>query len=202
MPTHRQETRERIVEAAAAVIDEHGVAGATTKRIAARAGCSEALLYKHFGSKEELFLAALLGRLPALGPALARLHARVGVGDLVENLTEFAVTATEFYRRAVPMAAGLVGEPALLASFRAMLESRGIGPHVPIGVLADYFRAEQEAGRLSREVDADAAAALLMGACYHRANLTYMLDLPGTTPGYARSVVTTLLAGLLPGLRR
>ncbi|MFC7588857.1 TetR/AcrR family transcriptional regulator [Nonomuraea antimicrobica] len=61
-------TRERIIDAAEQAIHEFGIAGATTRRIAVQAACSEALIYKHFAGKEELFLAVLLERLPALAP--------------------------------------------------------------------------------------------------------------------------------------
>ena len=46
--------RTRILEAAAKVYAEVGYRGATTRRIAALAGCNELSLFRHFGSKETL----------------------------------------------------------------------------------------------------------------------------------------------------
>jgi AcrR family transcriptional regulator len=58
-------TREKIVEAAERVMRERGLARTTTKEIARAAGYSEGTLYKHFESKEDLFLAVLAERFPA-----------------------------------------------------------------------------------------------------------------------------------------
>lgn len=50
-----EERRASIVAAALPVIAEHGINGVTTRQIAEAAGVSEALLYKHFPSKEALY---------------------------------------------------------------------------------------------------------------------------------------------------
>ncbi|MEV4475742.1 helix-turn-helix domain-containing protein [Nonomuraea sp. NPDC049504] len=187
-------TRERIIDAAEQAIQEFGISGATTKRIAKQAACSEALLYKHFVGKEELFLAVVIERMPALGPALEELRAAVGRGDLRANLVTFTLAALGFYTRAQGIAGGLLGDPALITGFRALLAERGSGPHVPIQVLAGVLRDEQRAGRVDAALDADAAASMLMGACFHRANLARFVDLPGHgDEEWAAAVVGTLL---------
>ncbi|MCK2219578.1 TetR/AcrR family transcriptional regulator [Actinomadura sp. ATCC 31491] len=186
-------TRERIVDAAEQVIREFGIAGATTKRIAAAAGCSEALLYKHFPGKEKLLLAVLLERLPALGPALTRLRLAAGTGDVAGNLTAFTLAALEFYTRAAGIAAGVIADPSLMAGFRAMLAASGSGPHLPILALAEVIADEQRRDRVDREIDPGAAASMLMGACFHRANLSYYVDPPGDDAAWAATLVDTLL---------
>ncbi|MEV4806113.1 TetR/AcrR family transcriptional regulator [Nonomuraea sp. NPDC049421] len=187
-------TRDRIIDAAEQAIQEFGISGATTKRIARQAACSEALLYKHFAGKEELFLAVVIERMPALGPALEELRAAVGRGDLRANLVTFTLAALGFYTRAQGIAGGLLGDPALITGFRAMLAERGSGPHVPIQVLAGVLRDEQRAGRVDAGLDPDAAASMLMGACFHRANLARFVDLPGHgDEEWAAAVVGTLL---------
>ncbi|MEV4075362.1 TetR/AcrR family transcriptional regulator [Nonomuraea fuscirosea] len=186
-------TRDRIIDAAEQAIHEFGIAGATTRRVAGQAGCSEALLYKHFASKEELFLAVLLERMPALGPALSRLRLSVGEGDVSANLTAFTAMALEFYTRAAAIAGGVLADPPLLTGFRKMLAEAGSGPHVPIEALAEILRAEQRAGRIDPAVDAGAAAAMLMGACFHRANLANFVDLPDDDETWAAAIVGTLI---------
>jgi len=55
-------TRERassILLAASAVFAERGFAGSTVDEIAARAGVSKLIVYRHFNSKQELYLAIL-----------------------------------------------------------------------------------------------------------------------------------------------
>src|SRR4051794_7823311 len=170
-------TRERIVQAAEKVMRDRGPGRATTKEIARAAGCSEALLYKHFTRKEEIILAVILERMPLLASALGRLHAKVGEHSVTANLTEFARAALEFYRRSLPYAGGVATEPALLEGFRAMLSGTGFGPHIPVVSLADYLTKEQGIGRVSERAVPDAAAAMLIGACYHRAFLTAVSDL-------------------------
>ncbi|SEL63641.1 transcriptional regulator, TetR family [Nonomuraea pusilla] len=186
-------TRERIIDAAEQSIHEHGIAGATTKRIAQRAGCSEALLYKHFSSKETLFLAVLLERMPALAPALALLRDRAGQGDVAADLTAFAVTAVDFYTSVAPVASGMMADPSLMAGFRAMLAERRSGPHLPVLALAELLRDEQRAGRIDAGLDAVAAASMLLGACFHRASMSSFVDLPGETGEWAETLVATLL---------
>lgn len=50
--------RQQILEAALAVIAEHGFEGATTKEVAARADVTHGLIYFYFKDKEDLFAAA------------------------------------------------------------------------------------------------------------------------------------------------
>lgn len=53
------DTREALVEAAIAVLRESGFASASARRIAQRAGCNQALVFYHFGSVNDLLVAAL-----------------------------------------------------------------------------------------------------------------------------------------------
>ena len=189
----RMSTRDRIVDAAEQAIREFGISGATTRRIAAQAGCSEALIYKHFAGKEELFLAVLLERMPALAPALARLRASAGQGDLAGELTRFALAAVEFYTKAATIASGMLADPSLLASFRSMLAATETGPHLPIRALAEILAADGAPGRLDPALDAGAADSLLTGACFPRANLSYFVDPGQKDEKWAAGVVATLL---------
>jgi len=54
-----EERRRVIVEAAVALFSRKGFRGTTTKEIAETAGCSEATIFKHFTTKEELYSAIL-----------------------------------------------------------------------------------------------------------------------------------------------
>ncbi len=49
------ETRRKLLEAATAEFATHGIAGARVERITQNAGVNNALLYRYFGSKAELF---------------------------------------------------------------------------------------------------------------------------------------------------
>src|SRR5919109_5028362 len=54
-----EERRQAIVDAVKGVFAEKGFDGTTTRELANAAGVSEALLYKHFPSKESLYAAML-----------------------------------------------------------------------------------------------------------------------------------------------
>ena len=54
------ERRKKIIAAAAEVFIEQGYSGARTKEIAERAGVTEAFLYRHLASKEEMYEVAIL----------------------------------------------------------------------------------------------------------------------------------------------
>lgn len=157
--------RDAILDAAALVLRERGVARATTKEIARAAGCSEALLYKHFADKQEIFLAVLRERVPAL-PALADLTPDQPV---VANLERLTAGLLRFYLHSFPMAASLLGERRLLAPWRAGLAERGAGPQGPVMLVRRYLDAEIAAGRIASDVDPQGTAELLCGAALQQA---------------------------------
>lgn len=70
-PPKPEETRQRIIDAAAEIAGNVGYAKATTKAIAEAAGVNEVTLFRHFGTKENLFSAAIeqYGG-PAMVPAI------------------------------------------------------------------------------------------------------------------------------------
>ncbi|MFJ1546875.1 TetR/AcrR family transcriptional regulator [Streptomyces sp. NPDC088246] len=194
--------RVRIVDAAHQLMLTIGLARATTKEIARAAGCSEAALYKHFPSKEELFVAVLKERLPKLNPLLKRLIVSPGAGErtVEQNLTEIARQAALFYEQSFPIAASLYAEPRLKERHNAAMRELGTGPHMPIRGLDAYLRSEQAAGRVRADADTYAAASLLLGACAQRA-FAYEATEDGGPPqsldAFAASVAGALIRGLV-----
>ena len=55
----RDDTREKLFEAAARVFEEHGISGASIEAIAAAAGFTRGAFYSNFKSKDELIIAML-----------------------------------------------------------------------------------------------------------------------------------------------
>jgi AcrR family transcriptional regulator len=77
-------TSEAIVEAARAQFAEHGYRGATIRAIAAKAGVDPALVHHFYGTKEELFAAAMqLGIVPSqvIGAALEAGRGTPAIGE-------------------------------------------------------------------------------------------------------------------------
>jgi len=103
-------TRETILAAARRRFGDHGYNGATIRSIAADAGVDPALVHHFFGSKEQLFVAAM--RLPvAPGEILAALEAgsRDASVSTGEQLIRTALTAWE--------------DPAVRTTFLGLLRS-------------------------------------------------------------------------------
>jgi AcrR family transcriptional regulator len=188
--------RERILDAAADLMRRHGVPRATTKEIAKASGYSEALLYKHFRDKEELMLSVLKERMP---PFTAM--AVPGEGTVESNLVAVVHGALRFYRLTFPMMASVAAQPALLRATREALRKYGAGPQEPVQALARYLEAERGLGRVAAGADAQAVAALLMGACFQQGFLHYFAegdDGPDLPESFARGLVRPVLAEVLP----
>ena len=195
-------TRERILDSAEQLMRTIGLARATTKEIARAAGCSEAALYKYFSSKEELFVAVLRERLPSLLPLLDELTGHPADRTPEQALAEIARRATLFYEANMPIAASLFAEPALLRRHREGLSPLGAGPRQPLLALARYLEALRAEGRIRPGTDPEAAAALLLGACFQRAFLRHFAgeaaepEAPAELDAFAASVARTLLSGV------
>lgn len=69
-PEHNEATRERILEAAARLFREHGVAEVGLAKVMAEVGLTVGTFYTHFDSKEALLREALLYALDARDEAL------------------------------------------------------------------------------------------------------------------------------------
>lgn len=172
-------TRDVILDAASEVMAKQGLANVTTRQIARAAGFTEATLYKHFANKADLLVAVMRERSPGFGWLGEVLNGRVGAADVVGNLTAVAEAAITFYGDGFPLFASMFADPQTLATHKAELARIGAGPHKVNEVVAAYLRAEQQQGRVRPEADVQAAAALLLGACFQHAFLGHM-----ATPGH------------------
>jgi AcrR family transcriptional regulator len=194
-------TRDRILDAAAHVMRTRGLARATTKEIARAAGYSEPTLYKHFTDKPDLFLAVLHERMPSFSSFMKVLAAEEVPGTLRDWLDATARAAIAFYEESFPVSASMFSEPDLLAAHRAGAVRSGGGPQRPIEAVAGYLRAEQQRGRVRPEADCDAAAAMLIGACFQYAFIRSFFGQPADSvavTAYAGSVADTLAVALAP----
>ncbi len=169
-------SREEIVAAAAKVMREQGYAHATTKAIARAAGYSEALLYKHFKDKTEIFMSVLTEQLPALGSTLDGLMGTAADTPLATNLARLARITLSFYLESFPIAVSLFSSRELLATHRERVASRRAGPDVPLTRVAEYLREEVRLGRIREDADLEATASLLLGACFQYAFLASFED--------------------------
>ncbi|MGH3248994.1 MAG: TetR/AcrR family transcriptional regulator [Trebonia sp.] len=193
------DSRDRILDAAARVMSTRGFARSTTKEIAAEAGYSEPMLYKHFASKSALFLAVLHERMPSFAPLVRELTEAPGERPVRERLAAIARAGIALYLESFPMSASMFAEPGLLAAHRDEMARLNAGPHRPVTAVEQYLRAEQRGGRIAAGVDCAGAAALLVGACFQYA---FLCCFEGCQPdvaeldAYATSITDVLLVGL------
>jgi AcrR family transcriptional regulator len=124
-------TKQRILEAAIAEFAARGAAGARIDRIAAAASANKQLIYAYFGSKQQLFDAAVEDQ-------LERFNLEVRFDP--ERLPEFAVDAYNFFVRHP--------ELARLGSWHSLEEDQRSHPIPAIGDLwRDRVRALSRAQR-------------------------------------------------------
>ncbi len=118
-------TRERIVEAALKTLQEKGFAGATSRAIARAGDFNQALIYYHFGSVDDLLLAALD---KTSAERLERYRQEV---DKAETAPQLAEVAARVYREdrdrghmtvVSQMIAGSVARPELAPEMLARME--------------------------------------------------------------------------------
>ena len=181
--------RDTILDAAAAVMRDKGIARATTKEIARQAGYSEALLYKHFADKQAIYLAVLTERAGGVIPALDP-----GIGDVRDNLVEATLALMEFYVASFPMSASIFSDRNLLLAWREGMTAHGAGPRGPLRGVEHYLEEEVVLGRLGGDTDATAVAALLCGSAFQAAFLACydgLDEVPGAAE-FAKKLVGTV----------
>jgi AcrR family transcriptional regulator len=89
----KTDTRERLLDTALTLISEKGYLGTTTREIAFRAGVTEITLFRHFGSKENLFQSILnqytfLPRLKEMLPDIEGKNLREALCEVGETFFE------------------------------------------------------------------------------------------------------------------
>ena len=92
--------RELLILAAVELFSKHGYDGTTTKSIAREAGVSEAMLFRHFATKEDLYAALLDHRTNAAGVEewLRELYAAAQRNDDVAVFQSFGEKILESYK--------------------------------------------------------------------------------------------------------
>lgn len=184
MATHK----DGILDAVISIVKEKGIGFANTREIAKQAGCAEATLYKHYGDKTSLMLAAVNHYSPLPVESLSIKVA--GKGSLLEKFEEIAGELIRCYEDWLPVGAILLSDKELAAKQAA---SAGGGPlvHLPERVQA-YCEMEMAAGRLRKSLNFAAVGYDICGSC-----LQYALwrDILGDKPsGIGRGTIKERLA--------
>jgi AcrR family transcriptional regulator len=194
-----EQTRDNLLKAATHLIQTRGLARVTTREIAREAGCAEGTLYKHFETKEDLFLAVLLESLPRFETALDPTNREQT--SIAENLGQIGMAAIRFFEKVLPPGVALLADSTLLARHRKRLRAKDSGPRHLYEAVATYIASEQDRGRINRALDPLGAASVILGPCVQWV-LTRMIN--GNTPlkltdeQFCQQLAATLLQGFAP----
>jgi AcrR family transcriptional regulator len=139
-------------DAALAVLAQRGYAGATTRRIAEAAGVNEATLFRRFGDKRQLILAAIHADIPRLTQ-----DALTVSGDLEADL----IRVVEYYSALHQHRDGLVGTLLLEGARNPDVAALIAEPLGLLSRLGEIFATYQRAGKMVEEPTDFAVQALL-----------------------------------------
>ncbi len=152
-------TRERLLRAARDLIEEGGYGAASVVAITARAGLAAGTLYRHFASKEELFVDVFRSACDRELRAMAR-AAEAAEGPYAERLGSVLQTFAERALRRPRLAWALLAEPVDPLVDAERLTYRACYAELVAGCLEAAIRE----GELPRQ-DVALTAAALVGAC-------------------------------------
>jgi AcrR family transcriptional regulator len=118
--------RERVLDAIASLLDEHGYDRTTVAAISTRAGVSKSDFYRHFASKDECFLAAYDESVERLRGQVLAACANCGAwaeGVCAGLAAALAVLAAEPGRASLLLVEGLRAGPGVCGHFQVAVES-------------------------------------------------------------------------------
>jgi TetR/AcrR family transcriptional regulator len=189
---------------AIALFSKHGFSGTRTKDIAAACGVSEAILYRHFATKEDLYHAILDTHEAAAGKdewmaemqAMAKRRDDLGfIRCLLAQILKSFREDTAFHR--LMLYAGLEGH-----SLPSMFHER-MGSSM-LDFLRDYVVLRQREGAF-RKGNPDALVMLLASPAMQYASSKYIFGLkplPGTDNDAAEEFAKLLVAALAPAPKK
>jgi AcrR family transcriptional regulator len=170
-------TRERLLAAAQELIEEGGYGPASVIAIAARAGVAAGTLYRHFASKEELFVEVFRSVCEREERAMRAAGAEMPPGaSAAERLETVLGTFAERALRNPRLAWALIAEPVDPRVDAERLAYRGRYA----ALIAEALGAGIAAGELP-EQDVELTAAALVGGC-GEALVGPLSPLAGTAP--------------------
>ncbi|KAF0094474.1 MAG: TetR family transcriptional regulator [Puniceicoccaceae bacterium 5H] len=105
----RNQTRDKLLAAAATVFVREGLAGATTRLIAREAGVNEVTLFRHFRSKDRL-LAEVVGTHFDLEALSASVKVPAPTGDLRADLIALGTVYAYLLQENLPLIRTMLGE--------------------------------------------------------------------------------------------
>jgi TetR/AcrR family transcriptional regulator len=155
------ERREQLIKTAVSLFSRKGFKGTTTREIAAAAGVTEAIIFRHFATKEQLYTAIIDRRVSSpdaaewvagLRAAMARNDDEGVVRQLIQAVILAHKTDPEFER--LMLYAALEGNEIALRRIREATASI-------VDLYRTYFLRRQKQGSLRRSVPEAALTAIV-----------------------------------------
>lgn len=182
-----------IIASASSLFAKKGFNGTKTREIAARAGVSEALIFKHFPSKEDLYAAILAEESPV--PALL---------SSVKNLAEKRNDVEVFQVIANTIVGGAPDPELMRLIFFSALEGHELSDmffqnHIRVfyDFLAGYIQQRIDEGAFQPVPPLIAARSFMGMLIYHRLlTVLFRAQLPHTAEDISRTFVNIMMNGL------
>ena len=163
-----QAVREHILDAAYRVITNRGLAGASTRAIAAEAGVGAGTVYNYFDNRLQLLAHTMLRRMQLLAAPVSDLPERAGKQTVAANLRYYALRISPILDELVPLGAAAFSDPELLEAMRAE-HVNAESVHDSVTILHRYLKQEQQLGRIAADADTRSAAAIVFRICHDQA---------------------------------
>lgn len=147
----RQNSRERILQAAIAEFSAKGLDGARVDRIAAISGANKNMIYHHFGSKENLFIAVLervyeTVRNRQQDLSIRGMEPAEGMRKLIEFTADVWITTPDFVR--------LLDSENLHEAKHVLKSDKIVGMYNPLQeTISELLKKGQDSGSFSVDVD-------------------------------------------------
>lgn len=190
--------RHQLLEAALEVFSRQGFNGTTTKEVAAAAGVTEAIIFRHFPSKQALYTAVLdyKAQSPELQEFLAEVKEHMERNDDEGVLRSIALSVLKAYRND-PRYERVLLFAALEGHEQGLNHNRDLA--LPIfELLTDYVARRQREGAL-RDFPARAIVGAVAGMAKNYAMVTEMF---GYCPEVSdEAVVETFIRIVMNGIR-
>jgi AcrR family transcriptional regulator len=196
----RQISDEALLEATRACVMEHGAAVSTTL-IAEAVGVSQATLFKRFGTKEELLIAALAPDPAMVIPWMDLLEQGPEPGDFKPQLTRIVRAMVAFFEGMFPCMAALKAAGLMQHAIEHMRSMGRDAPPIRGRVAVEGWLSRALAAEQLAPCDPQAVSVALTSAAMGLAYRRHMFeDLSGELSGerYADQIVEMIWAGLAP----
>ena len=190
MPRTKTITDDEILAVARSLFLKKG-AQASTRTLAKMAGISEAVIFQRFGTKENLFFAAMV---PPEAQLEAMFNVQPGQKQVTTNLKSLSLQIVAYFREVMPIFLSLISHPSF--NMQTFLQ-RHTMPAMQIGNrLTEYLNAEANLERIRKDKVSVAVAVLLS----HLHNLVLSETIGAHQPIESDRAISDVIAVLWKGV--